>query len=807
MEEVFKEIRYSWRRILRNPLQNFLIVLSLALGIGANTAVFSLANGVLLKPLPYPDSDRLIAVVESSPEGEEAPTSPLYFTNLRNQAQVFSSLAAWSESRSNLLSPGQAPERVNGASVSAGFFPALGLKFLLGRGFTAAEDRPGSSRVAVISSSLWQRRFAGDPKILGSRVILDEEPYTIVGVVNSREAYPEGAEFWNPIALETTGGVGTSKWLWVIGRLAPGVPLERAQSEVTTIAHRLDESRLPGSEPPSFGVHLLRDLIVGDVRLALLFLAAAVAIVLLISCNNVASILLARLIGQERELALRFALGCSMKGLLRLSLIEMTFLSLLGGGLGLALATLATSIFVKYAGAALPRQGEIGIDSTVLMFTLGVSLLTALAVGCLPLLRRHIASQPGIILSAASRSSGGRSSFALLAVRLAAVAEVALAVPALLVAGLLTHSLFKLMSVSPGFQADSTIAVDVALPGQSYGTPELQSSFYRNLTASMRDLPGVGHAGLIFPLPLSGNEYHVRVASQDRLSDGLQAAPVINVAFISPDLPAAMGIPVVRGRSFTDQDTATSPPVALISRSLGDSFWPGQSPIGRQLVFNAFTDREKIVATVVGIVGDIHQGSLHEERHLQAYRPLGQSARSEASLVLRTASGGSGISAGVLRERLRGIDPNLSLGNFETLSSMVAHATGLERFQSLLTSVFAFLALFLTAAGIFGVISYGVAQRTHEIGVRMALGATRFNIQRLLMSRAFLLVLAGCAIGLVLYLAISSALVTLLFGISRVDVATLAFVFLLVLFISGLAISIPVRRATSVDPIVALRSE
>jgi putative ABC transport system permease protein len=808
VDAIFKDVQYSWRRILHHPLHNLLIVLSLALGIGVNTTVFSLANGVLLKPLPYPAPDRLVAVTESSSSGgEESPASPVHFEALREQARAFSKLAAWSESRSNLLTSGLEPERINGAAVTADFFPALGLSFVLGRGFTAAEGRAGAPTVAVISTSLWQRRFGGDPKILGTRITLDEETCTVVGVISSKDAYPEGAEFWTPLALETTGSVGTSHWLSIIGRLAPGVSLERARAEAHTIAHRLEPNGLPGSKSPEFRISLLRDLIVRDVRPALLLLAVAVGIILLISCSNVASILLARLIGQERELAVRFALGCSMSRLLRLSLIETASLSFLGGGLGLALSAVATSVLVKFAGDILPRQGEIRTDPSVLLFALGVSVLTALVVGCLPLLRRNIALQPAKILSAANRSSGGRSRFVLMAGKLATIVEVALAVPALLVAGLLTHSLLKLMEVSPGFQADSTLTVDLSLPGRSYETPAQQSNFYTSLLSSMRELPGVEHAGVIFPLPLSDNTYHSRAAAEDRLAEGIESASGVDVGFISPDLPAAMRVPLLQGRSFTDHDVSTSPPVALVSQSLGRLFWPGESPVGKRLVFNAFTSREKIVATVVGVVGDVHQRNLQEGKHLQAYRSIGQASRPEVTLIVRTATGVPGISASQLREKLKQIDPKLSLNNFGTLATLVARSTGRERFQSSLTSAFAVLALFLTAAGIFGVISYGTAQRRHEIGVRMALGATRLSIQRLLIGRALRLVLAGCAIGLAFYLSISSALAALLFGIGRGDLVTMAFVFALVLLISGLAIAIPVQRAVTIAPIAALKSE
>ena len=636
---------------------------------------------------------------------------------------------------------------------------------------------------------------------------LDEEPYTVVGVIREQDAYPEGAEFWSPLALETAGGVGTSHWLSILGRLAPGFSLDQARSEVTTIAYRLDPTGSLESRNPAFRIYLLRDLIVRDIRPALLLLIGAVVIILLISCSNVVSILLARLIGEEREVAVRSALGCSMGRLLQLSLIEAASLSFLGGGLGLALATVATSMLVRFGQNALPRQGEIKTDLSVLLFTLGASVLTTLIVGCLPLLRRQVALQPAKILSAASRSSGGRSRFVLTAGRVTTIAEVALAVPTLLVAGLLTHSLLKLTEVSPGFRADSTLTVDLSLPERSYATPARQSNFYVSLLSSVQELPGVEHAGVIFPLPLSDSRYHSRVAAEDRLLEGVESAPGVDIGFISPDLPAAMSVPLLQGRGFTDHDVLTAPPVALVSRSLGHRFWPGDSPVGKRLVFNAFTSRAKIVATVVGVVGDVHQRNLQEEQHLQAYRPIGQGGRPEATLVIRTAAGAPGIPADLLRGKLKRIDQNLSLDHVGTLANLVARSAARERFQSFLTSIFAALALFLTGAGLFGVISYGIAQRKHEIGVRMALGATRSSLRRLLIGRALRLVLLGCVIGLVLFLPISNALAALLFGISRMDFATLACVFSLVLLISGLAIALPVQRAVMTAPSASLKTE
>jgi putative ABC transport system permease protein len=805
MDSFLQDLRYAWRRILGSPLYNSLIVLSLALGIGANTAIFSLANGVLLKPLPYPDGERIVAVAESNPTTSEgSPTSPPNFEDLRREARSFSHLAAWSDSRGVLLMPGTEPERVDGAAVSSGFFRVLSVPFVLGRSFTESEDHPGASRVVVIGTDLWRRRFGEDPGVLGSTVTLDEETHTIIGVVDSKLAYPENAGYWIPLALKADESMRTSRWLSLIGRLRPGVPLEQAQAELSTIGHRLEQQHPVLSRNPGFKLQPLRESIVGHLRSAFLLLIAAAAVVLLISCANVATILLSRSIAQEKEMVVRSALGCSKGRLLRLSLIEMTLLSLLGAGIALALAVAMTSILLRYAAEVLPRQGQIGIDPAVLLFTLGLALLTALLLGPAPLLRQRLGLAPAAILRTADRAAGSRSRFVLAASRVATVVEVALAVLALLSAGLLTHSFLKLIRVSPGFRADSATAVDLGLSGRDE-TVEQQQRLYRDLLSAVASQPGVEHAGVIFPMPLSGVQFSSKVLAEEQPLDDPEAAASASVNFISPDLLPAMGIPLVRGRGFGLRDNTRAPLVALVSQGLASKLWPGASPIGRRVAFGIH-DRQW--ATVVGVVGDVHQRSLQEGPRLEAYRPILQVPRGEATLIVRSSAAvDSAVTAAGLRRTLHELDANLVLADFRTLRDVVARSTRRERFQSLLTGIFAALSLVLSAAGIFGVLSYGIAQRRHEIGVRMAFGASRSEILGLLAKQGLRLVVTGFLSGVVLYLLTSQALSAFLFGIGRIDPVTLLLVFALVMVIGGLAIMLPVWRAIRLDPMTAFRGE
>jgi putative ABC transport system permease protein len=801
MNGLWQDIQYSCRRILRRPIPNSLIVLSLALGIGANTAIFSLVHGILLKPLPFSDPERIVSVVELYPSVGESTTSPPNFFDLRNQVRTFAPLAAFTDASVVLTVPGAPPERLTGAVATADFFPLLKAPFLAGRGFLAEEDRPGAQDVVVIGSDLWRRRFGSNPAIVGQALLFDEKPYTVVGVVDSGFAFPERSQFWMPLALKNNEKMRGARWLSMIARLRPGASLDQARVEADTVAQRLAVQYPTKNQGMKLSLRPLQEFLVRNVRSSLILLMAIVAAVLLITCANVASILLGRFVGQGMELAIRSAIGSSRTLLLRPFLVETLLLSLCGGAVGLLLAAWLTSFLLAESPNATPRRAEVGIDLTALLFTLAVSLLVGLLVGMVPLLRRSVV-RPASLLNGADRSPGGKSVSILRINQGIAVFEVALAVMLSVGAGLLVRSFVKLTAVSPGFRTDNSLAVDLSLPDSRYGEESRQRSFYSTLLPQVQALPGVRHAGAIFPLPMSGIAYALSFTAEDRPPADPAHAPTASVRFISPDLLDAMGIPLLRGRGFTTADDGGAQPVALVNRTLAQRIWPSQDPLGRRI---AIGTRGGWI-TVVGVTGDLHGDSLLSEPDAEIYRPLLQVPQSQATLVVQ-AREAAPFPAETLRARVAQVDPALLLEDFRTLGQIISRSTSRARFQALLMGLFAVLGLCLAAVGVFGVLSHAVAQRTHEIGVRMALGATPSNIRYLVLRQAALMIFGGLVAGSLLAFMTSRALTSFLFGVERLDPVTLAFVALLNTGIGLLAIALPLRRASAVDPMVALHYE
>lgn len=807
MNNFWQDVLYGARCILRRPLPNSVIVLSLALGLGANAAVFSLIHSILLKPLPYPAPDSIVAVVESFPQAGngQAATSPPNFADLRAQNRTLAHLAAFSQVAPILRLADTPPERLEGAAVTFEFFPSLGTTFLLGRGFTAEEDRASGPKVAVIGSNLWRQRFASDPGIIGKTITIDDNPHVVVGVARSEQAYPEGSAIWLPVGLDAAGSSRGARWLSMLGRLRPGVSLAQAQVEMNTLARRLEQTDPRTNENLRLTLYRLRDRLTGNVRNLLLLLMAVVGVVLLITCTNVASILLARFMEQEREFAIRVALGSSRGRLLRILFIETWLLSMVGGMVGLVLASWATSALVALSPTTIPRQQEIAVDASVFLFTLGLSLLTGFLIGPAPLLRRSTL-KPASLVNSADRATGGRSLFVMRVNKILATFEVTLAALALIGAGLLVHSFLEIMSVPPGFQTDGAVALDLFLPEIRYKKPEAKESLYSELLAQVQMLPGVIKAGLIFPLPMSNIEYVLGFDVEGRSPKVSSDATVASVKFISPDLPKAMGIPLLRGRGFTPGDNLTAPAVAMVNQTLARDLWPGESPVGRRITFNASDKQNVTWLTIVGVLGDVRYRGLKEEPKPEIYRPLAQGPKIHSTLVIRSAAGIS-LSAATLRDRIRKVDPNLALEDFRTLRDVIARSTAQERFQSLLMGLFAMLALCLSAAGVFGILSYAVAQRRHEIGVRMALGATPLSIRRLVLWQGLQVVLLGLGLGVLLSSFTAQVFSRFLFRIGRIDPATLGFVAFLITGVGAAAILLATRKATSVDPIAVLRGD
>jgi predicted permease len=796
---IWKDIRYGWRRILRRPLPNLVVLVSLALGIGVNAAVFSLVYGILMRPLPFAHPERLLRVIESYPQSGDSATSPPNFLDLRRSLRPSVQLAAFADADSVLTLPQGRPERLAGAAVSADFFSALGSRFVAGRNFLADEDRAGAPAAVVLSSALWQRRFAASPRLIGGTIRLDDQPYTVVGVVDSRLTYPKKAEYWIPLALENNEKQRGARWLGLLGRLRPGVSLAQAQALADTTAGGL-AGRYPQTDS---GIRLklqpLRDYLVRNLRPSLLILAAIAGAVLLITLANVASILLARFVERAPELAIRSAVGSPRVLLLRPFLAETLTLSLGGGLLGLLLAFWLVALVGATSPELAARQDDVRLGLPVVIFSLAVAALVGLLLGSLPLLRRSLL-RPAGLLHSAGRSPGGRDLSILRLNRFIAGFEVTLAVALAISSGLLIRSLANLTAVSTGFRADATLAVDVSLPQGRYPDAERRADFYTRLLGEVDGLPGVQHAGLVFPVPLSDIAYSLSFEVEGRPQPDPAKAPTASVRFISPHLPEALGLPVNRGRGFTAADGASSPPVVLINRKLARRFWPTGEPLGQRLAIGA----HKEWATIVGVVGDLRGSSLRGDADSEIYRPLAQAPQSQATLVVR-ARDGSSVRPAAVSQRVEGLDRSLLLEDFRTLRQSVLRTTARERFQTLLVGIFAVLALGLAASGVYGILSHSVAQRTHEIGLRMALGASRSGIQRLILGQGARVILWGLGAGSLLSVIFSRALAGSLYGVGTIDLPTLGAVAALIALIGLLAITLPVHRASAVEPIVALR--
>ncbi|HEV7668452.1 MAG TPA: ABC transporter permease [Thermoanaerobaculia bacterium] len=802
MESFGTDLRFAWRSLWKHPSLTLIAVVALALGIGANTAIFSVVQAVLLKPLPFPEPDRVIRLIDVAPDKLRAgATSPPDFADWQAQNRAFSHLAAIGTEFVNLTGEGE-PERLYAGQVSGDFFGALGAKPLLGRPLLPAEDVAGGPNVAVLSSRFWQRRFGGDPGIVGRRLILNGEPTVIVGVVASSLDLPKGAELWLPLRLTVKEEQRGGHYLRVLGRLRPGVSLPRAQSEMSGIAARLAIAH-PDTNT-NWGIRLspLRETMVENIRPALFVLLGAVGLVLLIACANVANLLLSRLAAREREVAVRTALGAGRGRLIRQFLTESTLLSLAGGLLGALLAAGGTPLLLALFGDRIPRAQEVGIDGAVLAFTLVLSLGTGLLFGLLPALH---ASSPNLqsTLRDGAKGAGdrrGRRTRSSLV-----FAEVALAIVLLVSAGLLVRSLRELQNVRPGFRSDHALSVQVALPESGYKEEPKQVAFYRDLLPRLAALPGVKSAAAGYPLPLSGNRY--RLAFQ---AEGLPAEvtdlPRANMAFVSPDYFATLGIPLQQGRVFDGHEAIGGEKVTVINRTLAETIWRGQNPIGRRISFDVPVNEKSEWFRIVGVVGDVHHLGLDEDSGNQSYLPLFQSPISEAGLVVRTAGSPTGLAAAVTRT-VRQIDPALPVADVKTLDALLADSVAEPRANAFLLSLLAALALVLSAVGVYGVLSYSVAERTREIGLRMALGAGAGQILRQLLREGLGIVLAGIAAGLLGAFFLARVLASLLFGVTTRDPLTFVGVPLVLLAVALIATWVPARRATKVEPVVALRYE
>ena len=802
MDVLLRDLRYALRQLRRTPAFTIAAVACLALGIGATTAIFSAVNGVLLRPLPFPEPERLVTVWgHHASIGRETASLP-DFLDWRRESRAFSGMAARANTQFILTGAGE-PEVVRGALVTANYFRVLGAPIPAGRGFRDEEERGGAARVAILSAGFWRREFGGRADVIGRRITLGGVPYTIVGAGARGLSVPAEVDVWATFPTDTTLG-RRNDFLEVVGRLAPGSDQAGAQQELATIARRL-EQEYPGSNG-GWGVELvgLQERIVGEVRPALLLFMGAVGLVLLIACANVANLMLARVATREREVTIRAALGASRRRLIRQLLTESVVLALVGGVLGLGLAVWGVRALQALEQGAIPRLGEIAVDGTALAFALGLSVLTGLLFGVAPALRlmdydlRDGLSEGG--RGAAGHRSAGRTRSLLV------LAEVALACVLLVGASLLLSSFVRLQGVDPGFSPGGILTARVTLPRARYDDPARQTAFAEAVLSRVRGLPSVSAAALASEAPLGDGPPYWGFAVA-----GMEPPPpeVVQDAVVfrtSPDYFQTFGIPLLRGRLYQAADRGDAAPVALVSQALAHRYWPDRSPLGARITFGDPTDSTSTWMTVVGVVGDVRQEGPAAAAYPQIYVPLAQVTTRSLLIALRTAGDPTALTPAVKRA-VAGIDPNLALGRVATMEERVAGSMARPRVNAILLGGFAATALVLAAIGIYGVIAYSVVQRTRELGIRMALGARGGDVLRLVLGQGMVPVLGGLALGLAAAAAASRVLRGLLYGIGGTDPITYAAVAAFLAGVALVASFLPARRAATADPVVALRNE
>jgi putative ABC transport system permease protein len=815
MSGIFQDIRFAVRQLRKSVGFTAVAVITLALGIGANTAIFSVVNGVLLRPLQFKDPARLVRVWHVPPP-KNFPGMTIFSVSAANyldwerQNQVFEGMAIYNFHGFTFTSTDK-PEQVDACAASSGFFSTLGVQPMLGRVFTADEDQPGRSNVVVLSHRLWQGRFGSDPAIVGQNIHVDGQSYLVAGVMPATFQFPEFAQLWTPMAwTDKERAVRGEHHSVVLARLKVGVNLKQAQAEMNTISSRLEQQYPEDNKGWGAVVIPLHDDMVSDVRPALLVLLGAVTFVLLIASVNVANLVLAKTFGRQKEIAIRTAMGASSARVFRQVLTESVLLALIGGALGLTFAHAGIRLIMAFLADKVPPTVEVGLDANVLFFTAAISIATGILAGVLPALRltsQNISQSLKEGLGRTDSDSGGHRTRGILV-----VAEVALSLILLVGAGLMIRSLQTLQGVNPGFDSHNVLTMTAMVSRGKFHDPAQQVRFFEQVLQNVRALPGVESAGVIDDIPLDNQGSHQPIAIEGRPTVPMSEQPEVDVRLASAGYVGALHIPVLRGRDFSDADLAGRPAVVLISESMARQFWPGDDALGKRLTL---TFSSNLVREVVGIVGDVKLDGLDQTRPSAAlYSPLDQVSASTMgdwnsfpmTLVVRTSNGPGGIVSAVTKA-VRDVDPEMPLRDILPMDELVSNSLSQQRFNMLLLSAFAGFALMLAGVGIYSVLSYSVKRSMREIGIRLALGARLGDVLRGVVLEGMKPTLLGVAIGVGGALALGRVVSGLIYGVKPSDPITFLAVTILLVVIALFACILPAYRATKVNPMVALRYE
>ncbi|HEU0179206.1 MAG TPA: ABC transporter permease [Blastocatellia bacterium] len=797
-DEMFQDLRYGSRMLLKSKGFTAVAVLTLILGIGANTAIFSVVNAVLLNPLPYPEPERLVWLRESNPTINlpQFSVTPATFSDWRSQNNVFEQMAAFREDGFNLQA-GDEPRRTPGARVTADFFAALGVQPAMGRAFLPQEDAPGGERVVILSHALWSQSFGGDPQLIGKQLKVDGQAHTVIGIMAPGFSYPQDdTGLWTPFALDLKSNRG-AHYLRVVGRLKPDATLQQARSEFETIALRLEQAYPETNKGWRVFMQPLHEMVSGELKTPLYILLGAVLFVLLIGCANVANLLLSRSATRERELAVRVALGAGRGRIVRQLLTESLLLAFAGGAGALLFAALGVKLLTTWGPRDIPRLNEAAINLPVLGFTLAVALLTGLIFGLAPAWR-HTRPDLNSALKDGSRMAGGggrrlRQSLV--------VAEIAFALLLLIGAGLMLKSFVRLQQVAPGFDARNGLTMEINIAEKKYAQREQRAAYLRQLLEGLKTLPGAEFAGATHRLPLKGNS-GIGFQIEGRPAPLPGQTIGANWRSITPDYFRAVGAPLAAGRTFTEEEGWQKPGAVIINQAFQRRYWPDENPLGKRIKIGISPDW----FTIVGVAADVKESGLNADTEAGLYIPYVMANSSAMTLVLRTEPVPLSMAAAA-SAAIRQVDSEQAVSNISTLEQLLNETVAQPRFNTGLLALFALFALLLASVGIYGVMAYAVEQRTQEIGLRMALGAQPRDVLKMVVGQGIKLVAFGLAIGLPAALWMTRWLRTLLFGVETTDLLTYTVISGLLAAVALVACYLPARRATKIDPMVALRHD